>query len=80
MCICTAQSKRSGIRCKNWALRGKSTCRFHGGASTGPKTAIGKQRMIEGHYKHGYRTKSSIEKDKRIRQLIKNSKQFLAKF
>src|ERR671933_172565 len=29
---CTATSKRSGTRCRNWAVRGRSVCRMHGGA------------------------------------------------
>jgi hypothetical protein len=28
---CTAKSKRSGQRCRNYACRGRSTCRMHGG-------------------------------------------------
>jgi hypothetical protein len=30
---CTAKSKRSGCRCKNYACRGRGTCRMHGGKS-----------------------------------------------
>jgi hypothetical protein len=30
---CVARSKRSGERCKNFALRGRSCCKFHGGRS-----------------------------------------------
>ena len=29
---CTATSKRSGTQCRNWAVRGRSVCRMHGGA------------------------------------------------
>ena len=77
---CEAKSKRSGQRCKNWPIRGKNTCRFHGGCSTGPKTSAGKKRVIDTHYKHGYRSKNAIEENKRVRQLIKDSKQFLGSF
>lgn len=28
---CTAKSKRSGVQCKNDAMRGKDKCRMHGG-------------------------------------------------
>ncbi|MEN6308377.1 MAG: HGGxSTG domain-containing protein, partial [Anaerohalosphaeraceae bacterium] len=34
---CTAQSKQRGGRCRLYAVRGKTVCRFHGGLSTGPK-------------------------------------------
>lgn len=33
-------------RCRSWAMTGKSRCRMHGGASTGPKTPEGKARAI----------------------------------
>ena len=33
---CKAKSKRSGERCKKYALKGKAVCMFHGGKSTGP--------------------------------------------
>ena len=32
---CKAISKRSGERCKNWAMIGRLNCRLHGGKSTG---------------------------------------------
>lgn len=32
---CSAHSKRTGERCKNYAVRGKNVCRFHGGRSKG---------------------------------------------
>ncbi len=37
MAQCTAKSKRSGERCKCYAMKGKTVCRIHGGRSTGPK-------------------------------------------
>ncbi len=40
---CTALSKRSGVRCKNPAVRGYSVCRMHGaggGAPIGNKNAV----------------------------------------
>lgn len=74
---CQAMSKRSRQLCKNWAMRGKSTCRFHGGKSTGPKTAVGKKRIQQAHYKHGGRSKEHREKMREIRDLIRKSKNFL---
>jgi hypothetical protein len=41
---CTAMSKRSRIRCKAPAVRGRKVCRFHGGKCHGPVTQEGKQR------------------------------------
>ena len=46
-------SKRSGQQCKKAALRGKSVCAFHGGKSTGPKTAEGRHKIAQAHLIHG---------------------------
>jgi hypothetical protein len=44
---CNACCKQSPLRyCRNWAVPGKSRCRFHGGMSTGPKTPEGKARVV----------------------------------
>jgi len=53
---CNAKSKRSGEQCKKPALRGKAVCEFHGGRSTGPKTAEGKARISAAHTVHGRET------------------------
>ena len=50
---CQARSKRSGEQCRKAACRGKSVCRTHGGASTGPKTDGGKARCAEAKTVHG---------------------------
>nr|WP_305792587.1 MULTISPECIES: HGGxSTG domain-containing protein [unclassified Aliiroseovarius] len=44
--LCGA-STRKGAPCKANALPGKARCRFHGGASTGPKTPEGRERIAE---------------------------------
>lgn len=49
---CKAMSKRSGVRCKRLASRGKAVCKFHGGRSTGP---------IEPAIKHGYDTLEALK-------------------
>lgn len=38
---------RMGAPCKAKSLPGKSRCKFHGGMSTGPKTAEGRLRIAE---------------------------------
>jgi hypothetical protein len=58
---CSAKSKRSGEQCKKPALRGKAVCEFHGGRSTGPKTAEGKARQRAAVLKTGDYTKEAIE-------------------
>ena len=44
--LCGAQT-RTGGRCKVRVEPGKRRCRFHGGMSTGPKTAEGRARIAE---------------------------------
>jgi hypothetical protein len=60
---CTAMSKRSGEQCKKPALKTSSTqkCQFHGGRSTGPKTAEGKARQRAAVLKMGNYTKEAME-------------------
>ena len=55
---CTARSKRSGLQCGRPANKTskKQKCQFHGGRSTGPRTAEGKSRVIAAHLKHGRET------------------------
>jgi len=55
---CTATSKRSRQQCGKPALKISRTqkCQFHGGRSTGPRTAEGKSRVIVAHWKHGQET------------------------
>jgi hypothetical protein len=60
---CTAMSKRRGEQCKKPALKSSRTqkCEFHGGRSTGPKTAEGKARQRAAVLKTGDYTKEAIE-------------------
>jgi hypothetical protein len=58
---CQAMSRRSQLQCKKPALRGKRVCGFHGGKSTGPKTAAGKQRIVESKTVHGRETRAIRE-------------------
>ena len=53
---CNALSKRTRQRCKAPAVKGKTKCRFHGGRSTGPKTAEGKAAIAKAHTVHGRET------------------------
>jgi hypothetical protein len=57
-CIqCNAQSKRTKQRCKAPAIKSKTKCRFHGGKSTGPKTAEGRARIAAANTVHGRKTR-----------------------
>lgn len=54
---CNAKSKRTGIQCRAPAAKGKTKCRFHGGASTGPRTEQGRQRCADAKTIHGNETR-----------------------
>ena len=53
---CTARAKGSQTQCRKPAMQGKTKCRTHGGASTGPKTQVGKDAIRQPHFKHGRET------------------------
>lgn len=44
--VCGARTRKGGA-CLNKSEPGKRRCKFHGGKSTGPKTAEGKARIAE---------------------------------
>ena len=54
---CKAMSKRTRVRCRAPAIKGKAVCRFHGGKSTGPKTKAGRARIAAAHTVHGRETR-----------------------
>ena len=58
---CTAQSSRTKLQCGRPALKSSKTqkCGHHGGLSTGPKTAEGRQRIAEAQTVHGRDTKAA---------------------
>jgi len=56
---CQALSKRTKLQCGRPSLKGKQVCDFHGGKSTGPRTAEGKERSRQAHIKSGLYTKES---------------------
>jgi len=56
---CQAMSKRTKQQCAAPASKGKTKCRFHGGASTGPRTEQGRQRCAEAKTIHGFETREA---------------------
>ena len=80
MTRCTAKSKRSGEQCKNWAMRNKTTCRFHGGRSTGPKTDLGREKIKNAHFKHGLRSKEARQENEVRKKLLMEGRSCLSSF
>ena len=58
---CQAKSKRSQEQCKKAAIRDKDKCRMHGGVSTGPRTAEGRNRCAAAKTVHGCDTRKIRE-------------------
>ena len=57
---------RTGEPCKRRVVQGKRRCRIHGGLSTGPKTAEGRERIAEANRKRAESRKRNREE--RIRR------------
>jgi hypothetical protein len=66
---CSAHSKRTGLLCKQPRMSGKQVCRFHGGKSTGPRTAQGRQRIREANLRHGRYSKITKEHEAQRKKL-----------
>ena len=77
MSQCLAKSKRSKEQCRKGATSGKDVCHMHGGRSTGPKTKVGKEGARRAVLKHGTYTKEMQAQNKEVRDLIRQSKDFL---
>jgi len=71
---CIAKSKRSGKKCKNYAVNGKNVCYIHGGKSKGPKTKIGKEKSKRANWKHGFYSLEGKQERKIISEMIRRSK------
>lgn len=75
---CTASSTRTKMQCGKPAMKSSRTqkCTHHGGRSTGPRTAEGKQRLREAHLVHGQcakATRASYAKDSAILSMLEDS-------
>ena len=70
---CTATSKRRRMPCQAPAVRGWTVCRFHGARGGGPR---GK---AHGRYRHGLYTMDAIETRRALRELIRASRDMLAR-
>ena len=73
---CQGTSRRTKLQCGNPALKTSKTnkCKFHGGASTGARTAEGRQRISASLIVHGHETnKIRVERQLKtleLRQLV----------
>ena len=67
---CQGTSRRTKLQCGAPALKTSKTqkCKFHGGASTGPKTAEGRQRISASLLVHGHET-NKIRAERQLKTL-----------
>ena len=67
---CQGTSRRTKLQCSAPALKTSKTqkCKFHGGASTGPKTAEGRQRISASLLVHGHET-NKIRAERQLKTL-----------
>ncbi len=65
---------RKGTPCKGPAMP-NGRCRMHGGPSTGPRTAEGKERIRASRTKHGRYSQASIARRREARALIRALRQ-----
>ena len=52
-------------------------CRMHGGASTGPRTPEGLARSRRSRWKHGLYSAERRAEQKRVRELLRQSRELL---
>lgn len=72
---CGATTRR-GASCRCPAMR-NGRCRLHGGLSTGPKTAEGRQRIRIALLKHGRYTKEAVQDRLEYQELVRISRRVL---
>lgn len=75
---CGARTRR-GTSCQCPAMRHRRRCRIHGGLSTGARTPEGLARIRQGVTRHGWFTRAAREERRRLRQLLRESRETLAK-
>jgi len=66
---CQARSKRTGRPCLQPAMA-NGRCRFHGGKSTGPRTADGLARSKRARWVHGERSQEAREQGRAVSALL----------
>ena len=70
---CGARTRKGGP-CKSPAVSGRARCRMHGGAN-GSGAPVGNQNAL----KHGNYTRESLELQKHVRDLIRQSNALIEK-
>jgi len=69
---CRAHSKRTGQPCRAPAVKGWNVCRMHGAGGGAPAG------QANGNYRHGRRTKESMQMKAALRELLRDSRRTIA--
>jgi hypothetical protein len=74
--VCGARTRRRG--CCQQPSMPNGRCRLHGGKSTGPRTAEGRERCRLARWKHGNKSAAVLEAKKARNEFFKASRGLLA--
>ncbi len=70
---------RAGTPCRGPAVRGRLRCRMHGGRSTGPRTAAGRERCRAARWRHGGRSAEAVALARGVAALLREAKVLIAR-
>jgi hypothetical protein len=70
-------NNRAGAPCRKWPMA-NGRCRNHGGASTGPRTAEGLERMRAARTKRGRYTAKAVAFRRWCRELLRGARRLAA--
>lgn len=73
---CKAKSKRSGVQCKNYAIKKHGVCRMHG-ARGGAKTPAGKAKSKLARLTHGFYAEFERHERRLLREELKAAKELI---
>jgi hypothetical protein len=74
---CGARRKSDGAPCRKAGMP-NGRCRWHGGASTGPRTAEGLERSRKANWRHGLYSEEAKARRREARVAIRFLRQILA--
>ncbi len=70
---------RAGTPCRGPAVRGRLRCRLHGGRSTGPRTAEGRERCRAARWRHGGRSAEAVALARGVAALLRGARALIAR-
>jgi len=74
---CGAKTRAGGCACRQPAMR-NGRCRFHGGKSTGARTADGRARCARARRTHGFYSADTVALRRQAQTLLRRNRDLLA--